>query len=164
MIDHVRTLLLNGTVERELAATAGYVDPEFTPVRLPQWLESLRQTLTGHADGPAHVVERVHQLIRLVYSTALRPLLYEDDIRITLDTAQQFASDEPASNGILDMLDALGQQLDDKTSAKLFGNPLSERYALLHALWAHSPHVAYRVCGVLFAIAWRIEEYRKKQA
>lgn len=70
MLNHVRTLLINGRDDRNRASFFGeYVEPGFAPLELPTWIKNIRRVLFGATPDVSMLAWRTRQLLGLLHSS-----------------------------------------------------------------------------------------------
>lgn len=149
LINHARTLLLN----KAASATQGeYIDPEFLPQTLPEWLTNIYRCIF---DGVVDPEMRIRQIMQILHLTELRDYVLELDPRITYDpNSSNIHADIPS---LLPVLAKLRQIVVGETEDKLFGQAAHPPYSTFKTLW-HSNRAPYALGGILLAIIYRLNE------
>lgn len=156
MINHVRTLLLNRAgphLPSDLPADA-YVPP-YEPVGLASNLRHLHELLVGPAsDRPLQLV-RTAQFMRILHSTEFEPHVYAADPRITYDPTEPiYADPSPFDPAVL-------ASLPPRAVSELFAGRLTEPVRTYGLLYRDHPLLTYRLSGLLFGLAARMEALRR---
>lgn len=92
MLNHARTLLMN--VAGSSTPLTGYgdelVEPDFTPVDYPSYIDAIRAVLFGTSPDRYMLNYRCRQLLAVAHASPLADLLIALDSRVTYDFADTF--------------------------------------------------------------------------
>lgn len=165
MPNFVRTLLLNQARTFFDTAVPGeeYVAPYFIPVTLPIALNKIRNILFGTSPSRTAVNYRLFQLLQMLHATELAEFMTYHDSRITYLplTWQPMAAGtvQPATN-MADALLTLQAALSMDDENVLFGadTQLVEPFATFRNLWRDHDMYAYKLGGLVLALAFRTAE------
>jgi hypothetical protein len=152
MINHVRTLLQN-TVP---AQSDEYVPEDFVPMEAPEAVQKVKRILWGRT--PAYQF-RIRQLMQLLHSTELEEHVLAKDPRVTYIP---FVDARPGDDANLaEFIPLLEAELTADDYKVLFGDTEQEPNRTWLRLWMDHDQLAYRLGGLILAVADATERARK---
>jgi len=152
MINHVRTLLQNMPPEWE---SDEFVDPDFVPMSVPRAVDKVKTAIWGRT--PVHQVT-LRQLMQILHATELEEHVLAKDPRVTYLPFDEAPSGSGAdlAHAVLRIEEALTP--DDYTT--LFGDTAQEPNRTWFNLWMDHEQLAYKLGGLLLAVADTTERAR----
>lgn len=151
MINHVRTLLQN----KAASDNAGvYVDPEFTPIQVPDVVE-----LIWAAFGDSSPSDNlVSQIMQMLHSTELDTHVRRSDPRITYPA---YFADTFVSCNLAEAVPTLHMVLTEDQETMLFGDYSQEPNSTWYNLWKRHEQLPYKLGGLMLAVADCMERSRE---
>jgi hypothetical protein len=126
-----------------------FVPPEFVPQAVPAAVQKVRDIVF---DNPPVTGLRLRQIMQLLHATELEEYVLAADPRITY-----LPFDDAYLGSVGDwlpaLLPALIVALDAEDEAELFGDTEQEPNKTFHDLWKTHDQLAYKLGGLMLAVA-----------
>jgi len=154
MINHVRTLLLNNPPIHGQIVGDEYIPADFVPIVVSSTIAKVRMGLFGARPQRRTMNYRMWQLMSLLHATELKQFMLEHDQRITYDPGGPSPFDAVMDMPSLpEVVEQLEQLLAPSDCDVLFSD--EEPYLTFRNLWKDHDQIAYRLGGLLLAVAYR---------